>query len=485
MPTSPESTSARRRASLLALKPLTVLFLSAAAIARTQDAARPVPVPEPHPGAAGTQDPYFPGAGNGGYDVQSYDLRMQVDMPAHTIDAQVIVRLIATENLSRFDLDLVGLEVGAVEVDGEAASFTRDGRELVITPPVALRAGEAHAVSVRYSGEPGLAPDPSVEELGLEGTGWISADSGIWVVNECIGAASWLPCNDCPSDKALFRYSIRVPKPYVVAANGLLTETIEDGDERTFVWQSQHPMATYLATINIADLDLVLDEGPGGMPLRFYFPRDASAQERAAFDETKPMLEYFAELFGPYPFESFGCVLSYEKIGGALETQTLPVYGRGSGAKVVAHELAHQWFGDCVTPARWEDMWLNEGFATYAEWLWREHESGPEGLSRRIERAHMMARRTKMGAPADPGVRALFSMRTYVRGGLLLHALRAELDDELFFRLLRTWVERHFDANATTADFVALAEELAERELDDFFDAWLHGAEVPDLPAGK
>jgi aminopeptidase N len=194
------------------------------------------------------------------------------------------------------------------------------------------------------------------------------------------------------------------------------------------------------------------------------------------------MLERFSELFGPYPFESFGGVISYESVGGALETQTLPVYSRGVGEDTVAHELAHQWFGNCVSPASWEHMWLNEGFAVYAEWLWREHTRGADAMRRSVRRAHFYSRQAQIEEPLDPGVTELFGRRTYVRGALTLHALRAEVGDETFFEILRSWVRENFNDTATTEDFVAHCGKVAGRDLEELLDPWIRDEQVPDLP---
>jgi aminopeptidase N len=436
----------------------------------------------PSPGASDAGDPYFPGAGNGGYDVAHYDLRLDVDMESGSVEASAIIRARATQPLSAFNLDLVGLEVASVQVDEAPVAFERDGRELVVTPAQPLAKGAEFAVRVDYSGVPGPAPDRSVSGMGYQGTGWYRLDSGIYVVSECVGAAGWFPCNDHPTDKAIFDFRVRVAKPYVVAANGLLVEEIDEGDATVFVWKASDPMATYLATIDIAKFALKLEEGPGGLPLRLYHPLDAKPEELEPFARTAEMIEHFTKLFGPYPFEAYGAVLSYEAIGGALETQTIPVYSRGVGEGTVAHELAHQWFGNCVSPAGWKHMWLNEGFAVYAEWLWREHKDGAKAMRRSVNRAHFHARQAEIGGPLDPGVTRLFGRRTYVRGALTLHALRAEVGDETFFEILRSWVREHFNDSATTEDFVALCSKVAGRDLASELDPWIRDEKVPNLP---
>jgi len=237
-----------------------------------------------------------------------------------------------------------------------------------------------------------------------------------------------------------------------------------------------------LAITHQREFDLILEEGPHGLPLRTYHPTDATEEELAAFAETPEMIEFFEERFGAYPFESYGAVIAYESIGGALETQTLPVYSRGVPSEVVAHELAHQWFGDCVSPAGWRDLWLNEGFAVYAEWLWFEEQSGPEAAEARALRTYDLLRRNEIGPPADPGLESLFSGRVYVRGAWVLHTLRQEVGDETFFEILRTWVETNHDGNATTEDFLALCNEVSGQDLSEMFQGVLFDPLIPAVP---
>lgn len=446
-------------------------------------------------GALEIGDPYFPGLGNGGYDVEHYDLVLDLDMASDELAAEVTVRARALQELTSFSLDLYGLEVHAVRVDGQEARFERTspppgtGRdkkpfksgELVVHPAQPLAAGALFETTVRYSGAPAVRPDPSVGFL--PGVGWDRKESGVYVVSECIGASSWYPCNDHPSDKATYSFRVTVEKPYTAAANGLLQEISEQDDTRTFVFAARAPMASYLVTLNVAEFGVLAAEGPRGLPIRTYHPIDASELELEPFRRQAEVLAFLETVFGPYPFDSAGAVIAYENLGGALECQTLPVYSRGCGVQVIVHELAHQWYGDCVSPALWRDIWLNEGFASYAEWLWDEHEFGKPAYEGKAHEAYRRLRRGKTGSPFDPGAARVFSGRVYTRGAMVLYGLRGEVGDETFFRILKTWVETQHDGNASTEDFVQHATQTTGRDLTSFFDAWLFGELTPEIPA--
>ena len=457
------------------------LALTPALLACLAPVARPgVPEEKAAPGAAGIGDTYYATLGAGGYDARHYALELDVDMEAEHVRAKTTLRAVAEHSLASFHLDLVGLEVSGVRVDDAPAEFRREGRELIVTPATPVPAGAEFTVEVAYHGRPDVAPDPSHPQR--PGVGWRFMESGSYVLSECVGAASWFPCNDHPLDKATFSFQVTVDEPWVVAANGILEEELDLGERRRFLWRSKYPMAPYLATVNIARFEVRVEEGPGGMPLRTYYPKDMTPFELKQFERQGEMVEFFELCFGPYPFESVGAIIADEMLGGALETQTMPVYGRGLPEAVVAHEIAHQWFGDSVSVENWEDMWLNEGFATYGSWLWEEYARGMEAYERMARMAYRMCRGSEVGPPADPGLAELFGPRTYVRGAWTLHCLRLEVEDELFFEILQEWTERYRHGNASTADFIALAEEVSGRELDELFDALLFAPVVPEDP---
>jgi aminopeptidase N len=446
------------------------------------------------PGDPGIGDSYFPTLGNGGYDVTHYTIDLDADLNSGEISGSVTIAAEATEALSAFNLDFSGYTIASITLDGDAVDYSREGRELTITPGTPLQAGASFIVDVTYAGIPGEDVDTAGGPVFAEG--WTQYTDGVFVASEPAGAANWYPSNDHPLDKATYTFRITVPDGYVVAANGLLEETLEEDDSVTYVWESRYPMATYLATVNIARFTVQESEGPNGLPIRNYFPTALSQRGEDVFARQSDMIALYNELFGPYPFEAYGSVVANVELGFALETQTLSLFGRdilspfnfGSQAEeVIAHELSHQWFGDSVTPARWQDIWLNEGFATYADALWIEHEYGADALDRYMRGLYSVIANPRFAAsaiamPGLPPPNDLFNTSVYLRGGWTLHALRLEVGDDAFFEILRTYYDRFQYSNVTTQDFVDVAEEVSGENLENFFNRWLYQMAVPPVP---
>ena len=318
-------------------------------------------------------------------------------------------------------------------------------------------------------------------------------EGGSFVMSEPDGSASFYPVNDHPLDKATYTFRVTVPAPLEVAANGVLTETINNGDTNTFIFEVRDPMASYLTTINIDEFEIETSQSQTGVPIRDYYSSTLAEEYREPFARQAEMIDYFSEIFGPYPFEVYGSMLMDTEFGSALENQTLSIYGTDmidlddveETELTVAHELSHQWFGDSVSVADWSDIWLNEGFATYSEGLWIEHTSGREALDDWVKFIYsdVITYPEYYPAPGNPPADNLFNGGVYVRGGLLLHALRLEVGDENFFAILQTYFERYQGGNASTADFIAVAEEIGAKDLSAFFDAWLFNEAIPSIPA--
>ncbi len=442
------------------------------------------------PDMSGIGDPYYPLLGNRGYDAQHYTLDLMADIESNTLSGTVTMEAILTEDVRTFNLDFVGFDVALVTLNGVPVDYDRKAHELIVIPLVApLKAGESITVGVTYSG----TPEPLHSFAAPIPVGWNHYGDGVYVASEPDGAAAWFPVNDHPLDKATYTFRLTVPKPYVAVANGLLAETVDNGSTTTYVWEARDLMASYLATVVIdADLVEATDEGPDGLLIRHYFPADITEQAELALAPTTEMIAFFSELFGAYPFEVYGVVVADTSFSFALETQTLSLFSKSWFSRgailedAIAHELAHQWFGNSVSLTQWQDIWLNEGFATYASWLWFDQSGGAVSVESFVHDAYQtLAIVSDNGAlvPGTPPPDNLFNLGVYFRGALTLHALRLEVGDDAFFAILRAYYERFANGNATTADFIAVAEEVSGVQLDALFEAWLYGTNLPDIPA--
>jgi aminopeptidase N len=311
--------------------------------------------------------------------------------------------------------------------------------------------------------------------------GWFPTRDGAFVAGEPRGAPTWFPCNDHPADKATFGFRITVPKGRKAIANGVLVDHSRAANESTWVWREDNPMAPYLATATNGRFRLT-ESTYGTIPSYVAVdPREAKASRRG-LRKLPAILDHFRGLFGEYPFSSTGAIVDHASfVGYALETQGIPVYDRAPDEVLIAHEVAHQWFGDSVSVARWSDIWLNEGFATWAEWNWIEHTGGPTTARtlRDLLRIRPGDRDFWRPAPGDPGVKDMFDATVYVRGGMTLEALRQKVGSDVFFSILRRWAAEHRYGNATIPDFIALAESESGLQLDEFFRIWLFDPAKP------
>ncbi len=404
---------------------------------------------------------------------------------SNSLDATAIIDANATQDLTRFDLDLTGLEITGLMVDGETATYTRNERELEITPAAPLAAGKPFQVAIAYHG----SPEPRSTKAVPIAVGWIATGDSTFTIDEPEGASTWFPANDHPSDKATYTFHITTPAGTTAVANGdLVDKTPSANGDITWTYDARAPMATYLAQVAVGSFILESTAGPNGITIRNAFAADVADEARPHFSRTADMLQFFGDAFGPYPFDVYGVLVVNERTQFQLETQTLSLFDSSyvdsdpGDDTTVAHELAHQWFGDDITPASWKDIWLSEGFATYAEWLWLEHTGGST--------AHDTAQRVRdrLGSQTpqtgDPGVDHMFDVpAVYARGALTLEAVRRTIGDDAFFTALRTYASRFAGKNVTTNDFIDVVDGASGRDLHDLFDQWLYRAEVPALPA--
>ncbi|HET6530503.1 MAG TPA: M1 family metallopeptidase [Actinoplanes sp.] len=440
------------------------------------------------PGAAGVGDPYFPNDGNGGYDVRHYGLAITYTPETDVLAGRATIRARATQHLSAFNLDFEGLTIRSITVDGRPARWTRNGGELTVTPRRTLRNGHTFVTRVVYDGIPQTIIDPVLGDAGVFHT-----DDGVVIIGQPDVAATWFPANDHPIDKASYDIDITVPTGLEALSNGVLEGRSSRNGWTTWRWHAREPMATYLATATVGQFDLTsyrvggiryIDALDPALPPEVY---DIAAASLAREPE---IVEFLSEYFGRYPFNASGGIVdSSDAWGFALENQTRPIYAPGffdsqeSGESVVVHELAHMWYGDSVALARWSDIWLNEGLASYAEWMWSEaqgrgtaQEIFDENYARPADAAFW---RLRIG---DPGPANLFAGAVYDRGAMTIHALRLAVGDATFFRILRSWAQRNKGGNVTTAQFIAHAERVSGQQLDALFDAWLFTPSKPAAP---
>lgn len=442
----------------------------------------------PTPGSAGVGDSLYPGFGNGGYDTQHYTLDLNVtDVETSTLDATTTIEAIATQDLSRFNLDFIGFTIDGLTVNGESAEFERDGQELIITPADPLTEGEAFTVEVDYSGAP--TQINSVAFTFPVPTGWVIVDGGNFVLSEPDGAANYYPVNDHPLDRASYTFQITVPEAYEVAANGVLEETVDNGESTTYVFEARDPMVSYLTTVNIySGFTVDTATSSTGVPIRNYFAEGLPEEKLAPFDLQPEMLDYFSEIFGAYPFELYGSVVVAAETGGAIESQTLSIFGSDTLdsptlEETIAHEISHQWFGNSVALADWSDIWLNEGFATYSQALWVEYSKGDDALDEWVANYYegVAGNLDRLGTPGEPPADRLFNQAVYDWGALGLHALRLEVGDDTFFDIVQTYYDRFKGSNAKTSDLVAIAEEVSGQALESFFDRWIYSENLAPI----
>jgi aminopeptidase N len=428
----------------------------------------------------GLGDDLFPDLGSSDVDVVSYDVRLDVSDDYGVLEGEVTIVARVPADVSGLALDSLGLQIIDVTVDGEPASTVETGADLVVSLPADH--GRETTVIIDYRAE----PDPRVSASGLP-VGWFSDEQGAYVLNEPDGARSWLPSNDHPSDKASWRFEILAPEGAVVSANG---ELIERGDaDDPWVWVESDPMPTYLVHLVIGDYELIdrtVPTSDGDLALTHLVPAGRQVEFEAALESIGPQLVLFEELFGPYPLTKYGLAFADSPPGLAMETQGRSLlsehdFGDSAGLNsevILAHELAHQWFGNAVTPAAWEDIWLSESFATYAQWLWFDH------IDRRpleSSAASALGQRQRPGSPTgDPAVNDMFAFTSYDGGAAVIHALRSTIGDDAFFELLGRWVADYSGTSQTSEAFVDLAEEIHGEDLTEFFDDWLYATSLPE-----
>ncbi|MEU3549395.1 M1 family metallopeptidase [Streptomyces longwoodensis] len=474
-------TAARRRRARAALLAGTASAVSFALLAASAPAA-----------PLGLGDRLFPYLGNPGYDVAAYDLAFTYSGDnSEPLQAVTTIAARTTASLDRVNLDFAHGTVRSVEVDGRPADFTEAGDDLVVTPERPLPRGSWTRITVRHTSDPTPAPDRD--------GGWVRTSDGLAMANQADAAHLVFPCNDHPSDKAMFTIRITAPDDYTAVANGLPTGVDRGDGSTTWTYRTQHPMATELAQVSIGHSTVVHREGPRGLPVRDVVPTRYRDALEPWLKKTPDQIAWMEGKVGAYPFETYGLLLADASTGYELETQTLslferevftnPAYPAWYVESIMVHELSHQWFGDSVSPRTWSDLWLNEGHATWYESLYAQ-EKGDRPMEARMKAAYGASDRWRASGgppaapkPPKPGQKiGIFRANVYDGAALVLYALRQEIGERAFEQLERAWVQRNQDATAGTADFTALAARVSGRDLDGFFRGWLYGDKTPPMP---
>ena len=431
--------------------------------------------------AEGLGDSFYPFLGNGGYDALHYEIELDVDPAVNTISALTSITAQATKDLETFNLDLSGLEVHSVTVDGAHAEFWRSGHELTVQPASPLAAGSQFETEILYSGSPETLDDPGVP---FSKMGWLQQDGVIYTLGEPSGSMTWFPSNNHPTDKATYEIEITVPEGVTAASNGLLVdETTTDG-QTAYTWRMNDPMAAYLAAVYIGDFERI-DHGPlydGGPIIRDYLPRDAPAEMAQALSVTPEVIAFLEERLGPYPFDAYGTIVMPFPLGFALENQTLSIHGPATiGPDIIAHEAAHQWLGNSVSPDDWSEIWMNEGFATYLHLMFEAEHFGAD-FNDTMTEVYAWLSDSGIGPPRGIEIQDLFGASVYYRGAATLHALRLHIGDDTFYEILRSHYDRSAGGTTNTEEFLGMVDELAGPAAVDLVESWLYDETVPVFP---
>lgn len=426
-----------------------------------------------------TADPYLPGHGDPSYAVRHYDLDLTYVLEGNRLRGTATLTIEVLEETGRLVLDLAHLQADKVRLAGAGLKkWSQRHHRLVLQLDGDVAPGTELTLTVAYGGQ----PQPVIDKHHGD-AGWEELTDGVIVAAQPHGAPTWFPCNDRPDDKATYRIAVAAPAGYVVVANGELVAHQRRASVETWDYRMDRPMATYLATVQIGRYTTT-QHGPSVTTIA---PGDADLE--GSFDQQAAMMAFFEEAFGTYPFDAYTAVITDDDLEIPLESQSLSTFGRNfcspdwSQVRLVAHEMAHQWFGNAVTLERWRDIWLHEGFACYAEWLWSEESGGPRTCDGWARHHHeRLAEADQDLLLADPGPELMFDDRVYKRGALALHTLRLSVGDEAFFEVLRGWVAEHLGGSVTTEQFLAFASDRTGTDVAGLLRPWLHETDLPSYP---
>jgi aminopeptidase len=437
-------------------------------------------------------DPYLPNHGDLAWGATAYRLELDYRMSSNRLAGRATITARARAELRKVNVDLsAALRVSKVTVDGRKVErFTHRAGRLILTLAKRIADGSSFTIEVAYEGN----PRPLRSRWGE--VGWEELHNGVIVAGQPNGAPTWFPCNDRPADKAPYRFEVTVDSPYAVRANGVLRERKVRGSRTTWVFEQAEPMATYLATLHVGEyVHHKMTSSGSKVPQSALLPGPRRRTFDVDFGRQDTMMALFTKRFGAYPFAEYVVVITEDALEIPLEAQGLAVFGsdfldgRRRGERLVAHELAHQWFGNSLTVAMWRDIWLNEGFACYAEWLWFEACGDQNAEAAARQHYRRLAALPQNYLIADPGPDLMFDDRTYKRGALTLHALRVHLGDKAFFEMLITWADRFRHGVVDTEMFIEHAQRCSARagrpSVKPLLRRWLYEKPLPPFPVSR
>jgi aminopeptidase N len=442
-------------------------------------AERQTPLPAGFSAPGGFGDSVYPLLGDAGLDVTHYDLSLRSDPRIDSLSGRAVLSITALRDLNQISLDFAGPKVLGVKLDGQAVRHLQIGEKLLILPPRPLAAGSTFRLTVAYSGTPALhldASDPSGLRLG-----WITQAGASYVLSEPDGSHTYFPCNDVPADGATYSLHLDVPGGYTAVASGVQTRQVRTKARVLSDFELNRPIPTYALTVHVGKLEVVPQPNSSGVQIRNVFPSGLPDDVKAPLKRTPEMIGVLNSWFGPFPYPVYGVAVSSDPQIPALETATLSTFpAEPEEESTVLHELAHQWYGDDVRLGDWSDVWLNEGFATYAELLWAEHLE--QDTSRLIGQWYTDLQRRPARGLVATAPQQLFDSSSYLRGALTLQALRDAAGEQVFRQILKTYAARFSGKSVRTADFLALVRELGGQTAQDALQPWIEGPALPPRP---
>ena len=438
--------------------------------------------------ARSASDPYTPDRGDPAYAVSHYDLNLDYKVSSNRLAGRATLEIVAQHDLTWLVVDLVGLRIAKITVDGLTAKWTHRGPRVVVTPARPLAGGDLATMVITYAG----APRPVSTRWGY--LGWEELSDGVLVAAQPSGAATWFPCNDHPRHKSTFTVAFECDSPFAVLATGALSSRRTRGSRTRHVFEQPVPMATYLAAIHVGRYQRRELVG-GTVPVRVALPQGSEQSVMHDLARLPDMTHVFSGLFGDYPFGDYTVVVTADDLEIPLEAHGMATFGRNwldgrrRHERLVAHELAHQWFGNSLTLTTWADIWLNEGFACYAEWLWAEYSDKVPAQRNAEVHWQELERSPQNMILADPGPDLMFDDRVYKRGALTLHQLRRLLGDAPFFDMLRAWAAANRHGSVTTSEFMTHVRSCSEstggeelsRSTAHLLKRWLWEPALPQL----